>query len=227
MNKVELHLHTNNNCNLRCAHCYNNSGEILSKNPDHDNIINTIQDICTNYDAEIHLEGGEIFLIPQLLKKMYCIPEKILKSITITTNGTIFTDDTSIINMLKKIKVLRVSVEGYNSLLHEEIRGGSFNAVIENARRYQELGIPVCIRITLNRMNYDGFVNNTIMGLYNMGFENFQVYEFQSVGRGLVNEKKYLLGESINELLDELCMTSLPDLKIKMMFSKRDRKSVV
>ena len=154
MRQLEVHLHTNSDCNLFCIHCYNQSGGNQDcVFPDTNQLIDTIRYICTNYDAEIHLEGGECFLHPEMLKALGTLPDSHLRMITVTTNGTILHEDRQIINVLKKIAALRVSIESTEEEIHQKIRGCSLEKTLQNAVRYQKFGIPVWIRID--------FVNNT------------------------------------------------------------------
>ena len=224
MKKMEVHLHTNSDCNLHCIHCYNYSGERnsdLSKEPSDEYIINSLIYICGNYDAEIHLEGGEIFLRPELLKKMDSLSDDILKRITITTNGTILNRDKTVLHMLRRVAVLRVSVESANAAVHSRIRGYSLQSVTDHAKEYQINGVPVCIRITLNKLNYDHFIHNNIIKLSEKGFKTFQVYEFQRVGRGIDNCSLLTLDDSLRDLINELCSTPMHGISLKMMFPKR------
>lgn len=225
MKKLEVHLHTNTNCNLFCLHCYNNSGKndnsITHYSPSEKDILDTILYICKNYDAEIHLEGGEIFLRQNLLREMNSLPSTYLKNITITTNGTILIDDPAIIQMLRKIAALRVSVESADPQQHELIRGFSLEKTLKTAEKYQEKGIPLWIRVTLNKLNYHGFIHEHIIKLSERGFKKFQVYEFQNVGRGSNNCEILAVNSSLQELIDELCDTSLNGILLKMMFAQR------
>lgn len=222
MKHLEVHLHTNTNCNLYCLHCYNNSGDNdIQKThfiPSIEALIESIRFICDTYDAEIHLEGGEIFLRPDLLRKMDSLPDSCLQSITITTNGTIWTEDQTICHMLKRIAALRVSVESADPQQHAQIRGVSLFETLHNASRYKHLGIPLYLRLTLNKLNRINFVSNNILKLAEEGFQQFQVYEFQRVGRGLHSEKMLALEDSLNSLIDELCDLSLDGIKLKMLF---------
>lgn len=169
----------------------------------------------------MHLEGGEIFLRPDLLREMDLLPDSILQKITITTNGTIFLNDKSILNMARRLGALRISIESAIPSQHEQIRRFSLTKTLENAAQYQADGIPVWLRVTLNKINYNGFLNQHILKLYERGFRRFQVYEFQSVGRGMDNKNMLSIGHSLDKLIDELCMTSLDNVILKMMFAKR------
>lgn len=219
----ELHLHTNDDCNLHCRHCYNGSEEgACCHRPSEEAILQTLRYFYETYQAEVHLEGGEIFLRPELLSRMSALPEKLLANITITTNGTIRNDDPAALAMLRKLHLLRVSVEGHTERQQRLIRGIPLKQVLENAMFYQSAGVPVCLRLTLNKLNYRGLVSQTIPALIACGFSVFQVYEFQSVGRGAEARRELALDFPLDELWAELYEHRLPKgTSFHMMFPVR------
>ena len=169
---IEVHLHTNYSCNLFCRHCYNNSGSCNKSTLSPEFVLDLLEKLCGGYEAEIHLEGGEIFLLPELLAAMNDLPDEVLRCITITTNGTIRLTDPDILKMLSRIQALRVSVEGHTNEQQREIRNIDLTPVLENARFYKENKIPVWLRITLYKNNWEGFVTETLPALNAEGFEN-------------------------------------------------------
>lgn len=218
--RLEVHLHTNYSCNLRCAHCYNDSGGRNQTALPQELVIEIITALCAAYDAEFHLEGGEIFMCPELLERMVTLPDSILKRITITTNGTIRRENPRILSMLTQIGALRISVEGHTDAQQYAVRGIGLAPAFDTARYYKRLGVPVVFRITLHSANYDHFVDKTIPGLMKQGIEAFQVYEFQRVGRGS-SGSRFDLGESIEGLLTALeAHGTFPGGTVKFMFPK-------
>ena len=191
-------MHTNDNCNLKCIHCYNSSGEKNAcRIPNVNRILELIQYFCTEYDAEIHLEGGEIFLRPELFFEMNYLPIEILQCITITTNGTICIEQPEIINMLRKIYALRISVEGHTNKQQSFVRGIPLENVINHALFYKKKKIPIWIRITMTCQNWEHLLDETLPYYINLGFLNFQIYEFQAVGRGKYNIDKLAVNDDI------------------------------
>lgn len=219
---IEIHLHTNYSCNLLCKHCYNNSSNHNKCKLSSDLALDIIKEVCEKYNAEIHLEGGEIFLLSDFLAAMNELPDEVLRCITITTNGTIRHENKTILNMLSRIGALRVSVEGHTDEHQRAIRSIGIKSVLENAHFYKENNIPVWLRVTLHRYNYKAFVEKTLPSLNDEGFNKIQVYEFQNVGRGDENKLDFALGDSIEWLLKELEEKNL-DLNshIRMMFPKK------
>lgn len=123
MQNIDVHLHTNYTCNLKCLHCYNRSGEGLPRFLPANVELNLIRFLCQNFVADIHLEGGEIFLYKESIATLaHCNSEE-LKCITITTNGSILIEDEVILKVLRNIALLRVSVEGHTNSLNKAVRG--------------------------------------------------------------------------------------------------------
>lgn len=215
-NKIEVHLHTNDNCNLKCIHCYNKSGESSAYNiPEIESLLKLIQYFCTAYDAEIHLEGGEIFLRSDLLHRMGSLPQEILQCVTITTNGTIRIDESEIIDMLCKINALRISVEGHTNEQQRIVRSIDLEKVVECALFYKEKGIPVWLRLTMTCQNYEHLLDETLPYYMDKGFRNFQVYEFQAVGRGEKNR-------SLLAVKDDMFVSFLDKLTVWKKFFVED-----
>ena len=222
MKRLEIHLHSNYSCNLHCKHCYNFSDVHREAELPAEFMITLINDLCKQYETEIHLEGGEIFLKPRFLVLLNDLPDEVLKCITITTNGTICLKDEAILSALRKIGSLRISVEGHTNEQQRAVRGIDIDNVLENARYYMENGVPVWLRVTLNQYNQDGFVNCTLPALSEKGFRRIQVYEFQKVGRGSENNKELALNGTISDILADLInyKDSL-ECELKIMLSQR------
>ncbi|MBQ7219437.1 MAG: radical SAM protein [Synergistaceae bacterium] len=197
---MEVHLHTNSSCNLHCLHCYNRSvpsgeGAYLINGE----LSGLLQILCDDFNAEIHLEGGEIFLYPEAIRILGTLNPKFLNNITLTTNGTIFVGDSDVLEVLRMLGNFRVSVEGHTNEQNMQLRGIGLGGIIRNALRYQSEGVPVCLRITLTSRNYGGMVDETLPYFMSLGFKNMQVYEFQSIGRGRESSSDFALGESLQE----------------------------
>lgn len=59
---------------------------------------------------------------------------------------------------------------------------------MSNAAFYKDQGVNTAIRITLNAFNMDKMFSKVIPALLAEGFNDFQIYEMQPVGRGLASE---------------------------------------
>lgn len=218
MENFDLHIHTNSNCNLSCKHCYNNSGARMAERLPLQDLYRYLLLFSENYICDIHLEGGEIFLYPEVFEILERMNEKMLKGITITTNGTVFIQNPRIISVLRRIGVLRISIEGHTQTIHEKVRNSCLEEVLSNAGFYQDQGINVIIRVTLNKYNERTLFHEGIGFLADNGFTKIQVYEFQEVGRGKKHDLK--ITGSFHKILDDFAAITKP-VHIQMMLSKR------
>lgn len=219
--QLEVHLHTNRTCNLHCKHCYNDSGNGSQDVLPRELVMEIITAFCDRYDVEFHLEGGEIFMYPELLERMNALSDSVLQCITITTNGTFRLEHPNALSMLTRIGALRISVEGHTDSQQQAVRGIGLASVLDTAAYYQRLGVPMVWRVTLHSANYDRFVEETIPGLTAHGCRAIQVYEFQQVGRGL-SGGWLALGESIGALLTALeTRGAFSDVDVRMMFPRK------
>jgi MoaA/NifB/PqqE/SkfB family radical SAM enzyme len=187
MQPIDVHIHTNTHCNLKCIHCYEDADEDKRLRLSEDLEVNLIQFLCESYDADIHLEGGEIFLEEHLIQILLMINESTRKRITITSNGLIRSSNYDTIEVLRSLACLRISLEGHTEEMHSTVRGCCLQTVLDNALYYKNLGIYVVLRITLNALNADIMFSETIPALTEKGFNDFQIYEMQSVGRGKIS----------------------------------------
>lgn len=186
---IDVHIHTNTNCNLKCIHCYENTAFECGKTFIDSNFeVKLIQFLCEHFHADIHLEGGEIFLEEHLIQALLRLDIPTRKNITITSNGVLRTESADTLEVLKSISCLRISVEGHTDALHGRVRNCSLQTVLDNARYYKNMGINVVLRITLNNLNMHIMFSEVIPTLMKQGFVDFQIYEMQSVGRGKTSD---------------------------------------
>lgn len=218
---IEVHLHTNNTCNLKCLHCYNNSWRQSSTAVPSVGLLREILiNFFQNYDATFHVEGGESFLREDFLVSLASLPSELLARIVITTNGTLRVKNPSIIRSLTQLAGLRVSVEGHTQEQHGKIRNSSLANILENAAYFQNLNVPVILRITLNHFNLDTLICEGIPSFSERGFKNIQIYEFQSVGEGS-SRNEFCVGDKIERLFDDIIHSQrLDDTNVSIMLSR-------
>lgn len=184
MQSIDVHIHTNTNCNLMCRHCYVDVNRYKTQIINDAFLIKFITYLCDNFDADIHLEGGEIFLEEHLICSLLKLSDSAKKAITITSNGLIRTKSEDTIEALRSVSSLRISVEGHTEYMHRKIRNCSLRTVLDNAVYYKKHGINVVLRMTVNAFNVGLIFSEVIPSIKKEGFDNFQLYEMQPVGRG-------------------------------------------
>ncbi|MDR0681024.1 MAG: radical SAM protein [Dysgonamonadaceae bacterium] len=151
--------HFMNTCNLRCAHCYQESyhfpGLELS---DLLRIANEISFTLNKWNmyGRISLTGGEPFMSPYLFDLLdYFERDEHTKQLDILTNGTCI-DENSInrLKAYKKLRQIQISLDGASRAVHDAVRGdGVYDKVIETIHKLRENNIEVSLMFTLMRQN--------------------------------------------------------------------------
>ena len=163
MEKQEFYFqwHFMNQCNLRCAHCYQ-EGYCFNDLP-----LDRLLDIAKQIDGalskwnmwgRLSLTGGEPFLSPHLLDLVQFIEEsQNIKRFDILTNGTcIQQHHIDVLKESRKLRQVQVSIDGPNDEVHDAVRGkGSFALLKKGIELLQRNGIEVSFMFTLMRKNKD------------------------------------------------------------------------
>lgn len=211
---LNVHIYVTPICNIHCRHCYYDAVQ----NADESNMLTLKQlqsiltEISTNYDADFHVEGGELFLRNNISSLFENISQTALNQITITSNGTI--NLTPHLHYLKKINCLRISVCGHTDEMQQSLRGINIAPVLKNIRIAVKEELPLTLRMTLQKRYYVKLLSESLQYFYREeNVENFSLYEYQSVGRG--------------KELDEQCLLSNDDCeKILALLEHEDYKGM-
>ena len=148
------------NCNLRCIHCYNESGELRDQIS-----VEAFKNVLGCYDnpkkASITLSGGEPLLHPQVWKFIDMMLESgiLARNILLITNATCITDDVA--NMLAEKHVsVQVSLNGSRAELHDSICGkGNFERTMAGLQRLlSKHANMVIVRNMMNKQNMNDIV---------------------------------------------------------------------
>lgn len=194
MEKLNVHLYTTPNCNLRCRHCYSSKNKKDNRLLPIEDLVRITKQIVNNYDAYLDVEGGEIFLRNDIDQYFKCLNDHELGRITVTTNGTVpFTNSPEV---FKRLDEFRVSIEGHTDELNADIRGIGLNVILSSCEQWIKQGIRPVVRMTLNKKNYV-YVKESLDRFYAFGFRRFSFYEYQNVGSGEINEDEYVMDENM------------------------------
>ncbi len=140
-------------CNLSCKYCYAASSPERKETMNFDKFRYLIKLIDTEDIFDIHVLGGEPFLMPQYIK--YLLENLQNKFITIATNGTLVVEEFCrwIINSKNKV-VISIGVDGHTKDTHNATRGG-FDRVCETLKCLTDKGIPIQVTTCVTPYNYD------------------------------------------------------------------------
>ena len=160
----ECWLHTNNSCNLSCAHC------LVSSSPNGERGLPTatwktlIDEAAALGVERFYITGGEPFVradLPELIRE---ITERHRRDVIVLTNATLFcTPRRAVLEGLDRDRVkFQVSVDGASPEINDPIRGaGSFHAAVEGMRTLSHLGFDVTVTTVATERNLADLPNIT------------------------------------------------------------------
>jgi len=172
-------IHVTKKCNMDCLYCYENdkvseySLEEIKKNIDF---------ALSNLKSRSHIEylGGEPMLRFDYIKDTYAyIKEKynsIIDGFTITTNGTILTDD--VLNFLKANTDIRFAVSIDGTKFANQLRLindiNSYDIVMNNLQILLKNNINCNVHIVTHPLNI-AYLYNSIIHLYEKGIKSIGI----------------------------------------------------
>ncbi|MHC4394246.1 MAG: radical SAM protein [Planctomycetota bacterium] len=141
-------------CNLKCVHCYNDSGAGKEFNDVTMEKAKAVLDDMAGFGVpSVLFSGGEPLMRPDLFELIRYAGETGLRTV-ISTNGTLITTETA-----KEIKECGVSYVGISldgiGPINDKFRGvnGAFDKAVQGIRNCMEAGIRVGLRLTLTKRN--------------------------------------------------------------------------
>ncbi len=149
-----IYFEITNACNLRCKHCYNDSGNgNLYLSPE--SIVQFVLKNISLGTRRVTLSGGEALLHPQLIT----ILEKLINLglfIEIITNGTLLCKET--LCHLQKFRSnisFQISLEGADPQTNDLVQGtGSFTKCMDNVSLLIKEGFNYRFRFSITNYNY-------------------------------------------------------------------------
>ena len=142
------------NCNLKCVHCYNDSGVGKEFNDISTEKAKAVLDDLAGFGVpSVLFSGGEPLMRSDLFKLIEYAGGRGLRTV-ISTNGTLITAD-----MAKKIKDRGVSYVGISldgiGQINDKFRGveGAFEGTVQGIRNCMAAGVRIGLRLTLTRKN--------------------------------------------------------------------------
>lgn len=218
-----LHFELTSHCNMRCVHCYNNSG-----------INKSIQDSMTPQKwidfakylvnkggvYETILSGGEPFLLGDIVIEIMDILNELGEKrwFSLLTNGYFLTDER--ISRLKKFRYhwLQISIDGSTSEYHDKFRNlqGSWERAVNVAKKVSMSGIPLKIAHCVTPYNIKK-IDDMCELAYSLGASEIITGRVSYSGRASINTNYLLSSEEVQYL----------ELKIKDIAAKYDKKMIV
>ena len=189
-------------CNLKCVHCYNDSGS--SKAPDElstDEAKVVLDDLAEFGVPSVLFSGGEPLMRHDLFELIAYAVEKGLRAV-ISTNGTLITAELAEKIKQNNVSYVGISLDGIGKI-NDQFRGveGAFDRAVAGIRNCQDAGVRIGLRLTLTKRNvqdleslFDFFEKENI--------ERACFYHFVPSGRGENIAKDDLTHKQTREAID-------------------------
>src|SRR6266542_287426 len=152
----ELWLHTNNNCNLSCAHCRVNSGPGETPGLPAPELARVVEDALALGVERFYMTGGEPFLRPDIGDLIRRITDKGGRELVILTNATLFAGGRgALLDSLSRETVkLQVSLDGACPAPNDAIRGaGTFARALEGMRLLAAKGFEISLTTVVTQQH--------------------------------------------------------------------------
>ena len=191
-------------CNLKCVHCYNDSGAGKASNDVTTAEARAVLDDLAEFGVpSVLFSGGEPLMRPDLFDLIRYAGRRGLRTV-ISTNGTLIDADTA-----KKIKDCGVSYVGISldgiGKINDKFRGvsGAFEKAVEGIRNCMATGIRVGLRLTLTKRNVEDL--EALFGFFEtQAIERACFYHFVPSGRAAAIASDGLTHSQSREAVDTI-----------------------
>jgi len=176
-----------NKCNLRCVHCFNNSGneELYDSEMTDDEIIDVAKQIADMRPVNVCLCGGETTCRKNILDIIDVLHGNV-GTISMVSNGMTVTEKK--VRELKShgVEQIQISIDGVNAYQHDTFRGvwGSFNNTIKAIKAIKTVGLrTITTSLVPNKLNYRDIYDYVKMCV-DLGVQEIRIMPFIPSGRG-------------------------------------------
>jgi uncharacterized protein len=185
-----LCLHVSHDCNLRCKYCFASTGDyksgrkLMSRDMAKKAVDYLVENSGKRKNIEIDFFGGEPMLNLKTVKETVSYARGLEKStgksfyFTITTNGTLFTDE-SIKFINENMDNVVISIDGrkevHDAIRYDKFNKGTYDRIVPDAKKLVagRKGKSYFIRGTFTSKNID--FSKDVMHLAKLGFREISV----------------------------------------------------
>ena len=141
-------------CNLKCVHCYNDSGASKASNELSTDQAKVVLDDLAQFGVpSVLFSGGEPLMRSDLFELIGYAGQRGLRTV-ISTNGTLITADVAKNINQQEVSYVGVSLDGIGQV-NDAFRGvpGAFEKAVQGIRRCRDADVRVGLRLTLTSRN--------------------------------------------------------------------------
>ncbi len=194
-----------NNCNLRCLHCYNFSGEHENRENEmsYEELLKIFKEVCNYQPDSICICGGEPLIKVNLVYRICDLVKKINPNIALNmvSNGFLLNDE--IANNLKEkgLDTLQISLDGLSASSHNWIRNNkyAYEKAICAINTAIKAGLTVNVACCPTKVNFEE-ISGLIQECKKMGVSMVRFQPLMIMGRGTELKKYALSDEKYMEL---------------------------
>lgn len=188
-------------CNLKCKHCYSDSGVTGEKELNTKEAINVVDQLADCGVTALAFSGGEPLSRSDFFEVATHAVDRGLY-VSVATNGTLLTKEN--VKRLKEAKInyVEVSIDGATAETHDAFRGvkGAFEKAVQGLENCVEADLCACIASTATKSNIDEMPGIVDLA-ERIGAERFTYFNFIPTGRGKMHYDQDLSPEEREKLM--------------------------
>ena len=180
-------------CNMKCAHCMNDSGEGRFEGVSKEKLLKLLEELVEKDFRRLYVSGGEPLLYRDI-DDVLRYAKKLGIKITLATNGWYVKDHIEVIK--ECVDIVSISFDGIGET-HDKMRGvpGAYERMIEALTLLAENGITTKVSSMVWKENIDQ-LEDMIITAKNIGVSKVNFAILVPVGRAKDN-KEMLIDESV------------------------------
>ena len=191
-------------CNLRCKHCYSNSGEVEEEELTTQQALVVVDQLADAHVTALAFSGGEPLMRNDFFQIAHHAANRGLY-VSLASNGTLLTKEN--VQKLKEAKVnyVDISIDGATAKTHDDFRGinGAFERALVGLKNCVEADICTCIATTVGKNNM-----TELPGIIDLAeqlkVDRFTYFNFIPAGRGKNQVEQDLTSQEREQVLKYL-----------------------
>jgi len=191
-------------CNLKCVHCYNDSGADKANDELSTKEAKAVLDDLSQFGVpSVLFSGGEPLMRDDLFELIAYAVEKGLRAV-ISTNGTLITEDAAKKIKQHKVSYVGISLDGIGKV-NDDFRGvaGAFERAVRGIKNCQVAGVRIGLRLTLTKRNIED-LQNWFDFFESQNIERACFYHFVPSGRGGTMANEGLTHNQTRDAVDKI-----------------------
>jgi SynChlorMet cassette radical SAM/SPASM protein ScmE len=184
-------------CNLECAYCYYADEMVGRRDLPAEAWLDFFMELKSLAVRNLTLSGGEVFMRRDLWQLIDGIVDARMRY-GILSNGTLITEKT-VGQLLQggrrcRLDSIQISIDGSCAAVHDQSRGiGSFEKALRGLRLLKDAGLPVTVRVTVNRHNVDDLAKTARLLLDEIGLSKFSTNDAMPMGMGCAHQDSIVI----------------------------------